>query len=164
MNLDAWAIKWGVSRDAIDDFRRQVSREEPQVEAGAAMAGSEARVSSAVRLEASRKGLRVWRNNVGAGYVSDSPDGEGMFMRWGLANDSKQMNTVLKSADLIGIRPVVVTPQLVGHTLGVFVSRECKVPGWSYKGTPRETAQLAWINLILSLGGDAAFATGDNTL
>lgn len=158
MNLDAWAIKWGVSREALDDFRSQVVHETPAT-VHAEDTGSEARVQSAIRLEASRKGLRLWRNNVGAGYSED-----GSFLRWGLANDSKQVNSVLKSGDLIGIRPVVITPAMIGHRVGQFVSREVKAAGWSYKGTPREQAQQNWINLVLAFGGDASFATRDDTL
>lgn len=85
-------------------------------------------------------------------------------MRYGLGNDSPQINAVLKSADLIGIRPVVITAQHVGHTVGQFVSRECKAPGWQYTGTDREVAQLNWARLVNACGGDAAFTTGPGAL
>lgn len=120
---------------------------------------NEAAVSVQVRLEASRLGLRLWRNNVGAGYMQD-----GSFLRWGLANDSAAVNAHLKSADLIGIRPVLITPQMVGTIIGRFVSREVKASNWRWRGTDREQAQLAWAELVNSLGGDAAFATGEGTL
>ena len=120
---------------------------------------NEAAVSVQVRLEASRLGLRLWRNNVGAGYMQD-----GSFLRWGLANDSAAVNARLKSADLIGIRPVLITPQMVGAVLGQFVSREVKASNWRWRGTDREQAQMAWAELVNSLGGDAAFATGEGTL
>lgn len=111
---------------------------------------------NAVRVAASRAGARLWRNNVGAGTLDN-----GSYLRWGLANDSPGMNRVLKSADLIGIRPTLITPEHVGRTLGVFVSREVKAPGWRYRATDRERAQLAWLDLIKGLGGDAAFTTGE---
>lgn len=159
MNLDQWALKWGVPAAALNDFRAQVLGEFTEDQPAFESKRSEAFVQSAVRLEASRKGLRLWRNNVGAGYSE-----EGSFLRWGLANDSKQINERLKSADLIGIRPTLITQAHVGSILGVFVSRECKEPNWTYSGTPREVAQLNWANLILSLGGDACFATNEGTL
>lgn len=116
---------------------------------------SEAWVQSMVRLEASQQGIKAFRNNVGV-----LQDKTGRPVRYGLGNDSPQLNEVLKSADLIGIKPVLIQPHHVGHTFGQFWSRECKRPGWQYTGQGRETAQMAWCNLINSCGGDAAFTTG----
>ena len=109
-----------------------------------------------LRLAASKAGVRLWRNSNGAGYLQD-----GSFVRWGLANETAQMNAKIKSSDLIGIRPVLITPAHVGQTLGVFVSREVKARGWRYHASDRERAQKAWLDLITSLGGDAAFSTGE---
>lgn len=120
---------------------------------------SEAGIQSAVRLEASNAGYRLWRNNVGATYT---PKGD--FIRYGLANDSAMLNAQIKSADLIGIKPVLITQEMVGMIIGQFLSREIKSADWKYSGTPREQAQLAWAELILALGGDACFATGVGTL
>jgi len=120
---------------------------------------SESGVLSDIRLEASQRGARLWRNNVGATYTPS-----GQFLRYGLANDSAALNAAIKSADLIGIRPVIITPQDVGRVIGQFISREVKHPGWKYTGTDRERAQLAWAELINSLGGDACFTTGRGTL
>lgn len=112
-----------------------------------------------IRLKASRKGIYLWRNNNGAVHTA-----EGNFIRFGLANDSKVINDRLKSSDLIGIKPVTITLDMVGKILGVFMSREVKRPGWKFTGTSRENAQLNWINLINSLGGDAAFITNEDEL
>lgn len=120
---------------------------------------NEATTQNIVRLEASRKGCRLWRNNVGATYTKD-----GSFIRYGLANDSANVNREIKSADLIGIRPVLITPAMVGVTIGQFISREVKASNWRYTGNDRERAQLAWAELILSLGGDACFVVGEGTL
>lgn len=120
---------------------------------------SEAGILSDIRLEASEVGARLWRNNVGATYTPN-----GQFIRYGLANDSSATNKTIKSADLIGIRPVLITPEHVGQIIGQFISREVKTPNWRYSGNERELAQLRWAELILSLGGDACFTIGRGTL
>lgn len=155
MNLTTWALRWGVSPEALEDLRRHVMGLYPDPStAAAAQSGSEADASNRVRLEASRLGKRLWRNNVGAGMIDDR------MIRWGLANDSTAVNRVIKSGDLIGIQPVRITHSHIGHVIGQFVSREVKAPGWKYTATPREVAQQNWAALVLSLGGDAAFCTG----
>lgn len=117
---------------------------------------SESQVQDAVRLAASKAGWLLWRNNVGAGKLDN-----GSFIRWGLANDTKAMNESLKSSDLIGIRPVLITQEMVGSVIGQFVAREVKREGWRRTGSDREQAQDAFIQLVNSRGGDAAFTTGD---
>lgn len=145
MNLTDWALKWGISREAIADFKHQVGLDGDLANSDAT---TESGAQQRVRLEAAGQGILLWRNNVGA--TMDQTD---RLIRYGLANDTKAMNTRVKSADLIGIRPN-----------GQFVSREIKAPGWHYTGTPREMAQLRWANIILAHGGDAGFATGEGTL
>lgn len=159
MILDDWARAWSLPPAAINDLKARLLGLEGTP--AAAPAGvSEAAVQAQVRVEASRKGLRLWRNNVG---VMNDPDTH-TFVRFGLANDSAQLNRVLKSGDLIGIRPRVIQPDDVGRVLGQFVSREVKHGAWRYTGSEREVAQLNWVNLVNSLGGDAAFCTGEGSL
>lgn len=157
MNLTQWAIKWGIPYEAVEDLRREfgVFSTEPAPQVGE----SEAAIQNRVRLEASRKGLRVWRNNVGA-----CMDENGNFIRYGLANDSKKMNDLIKSSDLIGLRPLRIEQCHVGQIIGQFVAREVKAADWSYSGTEREQAQLKFLELVASLGGDAAFANSEGTL
>lgn len=161
MTLHQWAARWGVSLEAVADLQRTFGMEgDARIPSNAPMAPhNETEVTAIVRLEASRKGLCVWRNNVGA-----MEDKSGRHVRFGLANDSAAINARVKSADLIGIRPVIVTSAHVGHTIGQFVSREAKAPGWMYTATPREEAQLRWANIVAGLGGDAAFCTGEGSL
>lgn len=124
---------------------------------------SEAYVQSLVRLEAPAKGVRLWRNNVGVLF-----DANGRPVRYGLANDSATLNRELKSGDLIGWRPVLVTPDMVGRVIAQFVSRECKPADWrpalSGERWEHEEAQRRWAKLINDAGGDACFATGEGTL
>lgn len=158
MILAEWAAAWGVSPLAMADLQTRVLGLDAPPPSEASV-GGEAAVQAAVRLEASRAGCRLWRNNVGAGYTED-----GSFLRWGLANDSAAINARVKSADLIGIRPRVIAPEDVGKLIGQFLSREVKAPGWRYRGTEREVAQVAWANIVNALGGDAGFATGVGTI
>lgn len=157
--LTQWALQWGVPYAALRDLEMRFRMHAEAPPATDAPPGSEAAAQSRVRLEASRKGFTFWRNNVGAMY-----DANGQFVRFGLANDSEQMNKRIKSGDLIACRPTVIEPYMVGHTFGLFVSREIKRPGWTFTGTPREVAQQRWNEYIVGLGGDACFATGEGTL
>ncbi len=122
------------------------------------MSASESRVQSLVRLEGPRFDAKLWRNNVGV-----LTDADGRPVRYGLANDSRELNKVLKSSDLIGWRTIIITPDMVGLRIARFVARECKPEGWRFTGTDREVAQQAWIDLVNADGGDAAFATGEGT-
>ena len=106
-----WAIRWQIPPAAMADLQTRLLGLDGTP--GAVSGKSEAAVQSQVRLEASRKGGRLFRNNVGAGYAED-----GAFIRWGLANDSAQVNKVIKSADLIGLRPVLIEQKHVGLVLG----------------------------------------------
>lgn len=158
MQLDLWAQRWKIPLPAILELK-QVFGVCPVALPAHGEGISESAVQSLLRLEATRKGLRLWRNNVGATLTNT-----GAFIRFGLANDSKAVNRQIKSADLIGIRPVKIKPHMVGYTVGQFVSREVKHVGWKWRGDDREIAQMRWAELIISMGGDAAFAIGEGTL
>jgi len=84
-------------------------------------------------------GCRLWRNNTGA--IKDS---EGRLVRFGLC---------IGSSDLIGIRPITVTSDMIGHTVGVFTAIEVKTP----KGKPTED-QINFIQRVKDLGGFAGVA------
>jgi len=117
---------------------------------------TEAQVLQEIRLEASRVGWRLWRNNVGVAF-----DANGRPVRYGLANDSAQLNQQIKSSDLIGIAPRVITPADVGRTLGQFVAIEVKRQGWRPSAAGgREVAQQRYIDTVVSLGGWGTIAQG----
>jgi hypothetical protein len=95
---------------------------------------TEADIQQAVRLRCAALGWHMWRNNVGV-----LVDTSGRPLRYGLANDSKAVNSVLKSGDLIG-----------WDNTGRFVSIECKAPNGR-----AHPAQIAWRDLVLAGGGRA---------
>lgn len=155
--FEVWAAQWNIPPAALSDLRNRLICDVPTPRE--LLAESEAAVQNRVRLEASRKGLFLWRNNVGVATAED-----GSPVRYGLANDSSELNKVLKSSDLIGVRPVTITGEMVGSVIGRFVAREVKHPTWTYKGTAREVAQKRFIELVVAAGGDAAFTTGEGSL
>ena len=115
-------------------------------------------VQDSVMLAACKAGCRVYRNNVGV-----LKDQRGIPVRYGLANLSSKQNKLVKSADLIGIMPVVIRPEHVGMTMGVFLSLEIKKEGWRYNpNDPHQKAQAAWVDIVRSLGGYAQMITSWN--
>lgn len=157
MRLKQWALRHGITPQAMLELDAMFGLN--GYCSPVACGTSEAAVQNRVRLEAARKGVRLFRNNVGV-----LRDENGRPVRYGLANDSKAINDGLKSSDLIGWRCVEIMPEHVGGVIAQFVSRECKEHGWQYTGTQREVAQLNWIRLVAADGGDAMFCTGEGSL
>lgn len=155
MNLDAWAAQWNVPAVALVQLRALMGVDGRGAVVEVGEEGSESRQQSLVRIDAAQNGVWLTRNNVGALL-----DDRGVPVRYGLCNESKAQNQKVKSADLIGIRSIIIGPHHVGQMIGQFVSREVKHEGWTYRGDKHEQAQLAWCNFVLSKGGDAAFVTG----
>ena len=138
MDISTWCKRWNIPVEALGELFSS------QPTAIGLSKGSEAAVSNHLRLQASKAGMIVWRNNVGA-----TKDEHGRLIRFGLANDSPALNKQIKSSDLIGIKPG-----------GQFVAIEAKRSDWKYTGTEREEAQLRFISLVNSMGGQAYFSTG----
>lgn len=154
LELHYWAIRHHVSAQGMHELLGMFGQS-AEFTVAPGEPHSEAYVQNLVRLEFSRKGGRLWRNNVGV-----LKDETGRPVRYGLANESKQQNEKLKSSDLIGIEPVTVTPEHVGKVIGRFVAFECKAEGWQYTGTPHEEAQASFVHLVNALGGRARFVSG----
>lgn len=102
----------------------------------------EATVQDAIRVDAARWGIFLWRNN--SGVLNDE---DGRPVRFGLGNDSPRLNEKFKSSDLIGIQTGT----------GRFVAIECKAPTWIGVRTQRERAQEAFIDCVKRNGGIAGF-------
>ena len=99
----------------------------------------ESNIQREIMLACSAQGDTVWRNNVGKGWVA--PPDRTTFAPKRMTITINRGDVVLRepyritwglcpgSSDLIGIRPVVITPEMVGQTIGVFVALEVKKPG-----------------------------------
>lgn len=120
---------------------------------------SESQIMQSVLLNSGKLGWRLFRNNTGVCLRKD-----GVPIRYGLANVTKAMNQHLKSSDLIGIKPVLITSDMVGKTIGQFIAVECKNSGVDVNKPPtgRMIAQNNFLELIRSLGGHAEFNNSGN--
>lgn len=116
---------------------------------------NESAVQSHVRLAFADIGP-VWRNNSGA-----CTDDTGRLVRYGLGNDSAQLNRVIKSSDLIAITPVTAYLRSCGWVkLGVFTALEVKASNWSMRpGDERAAAQAKFHEIVREAGGFAGFVT-----
>ena len=84
-------------------------------------------------------GCRLFRNQTGA-----LKDQTGRLVRFGLCKGS---------SDLIGMKSVTVTPEMVGQKVAIFTAIEVKTA--SGKPTPE---QLNFVNRVKELGGIAGIA------
>lgn len=123
------------------------------------MSKSEAEVSQDIQVLASSVGMRLFRNNSGM-FINDA----GNPVRFGLGNISSKVNKQIKSADLIGITPVTITPDMIGQTVGVFTAIEAKKQGWRFSKNGREQAQRKFLDLVESLGGWGIFLSDADQL
>ena len=98
---------------------------------------SEHEIQQRIRLACGRGAVRLWRNNTGA-----LVDQQGRFVRFGLCKGS---------SDLIGLRSLEITTELVGLRLAQFVALEIKTA----QGVLRPEQQ-AFLRLVQQLGGVAA--------
>lgn len=88
--------------------------------------------------------VRLFRNHVGGGYVTQSPVPGSRYQSFGLMQGS---------ADLIGWTEVTVTPEMVGQSVAVFTSIEVKTA----TGRARKN-QERWATYVKKSGGLAGFA------
>jgi hypothetical protein len=153
-NLIEWANRWKIPPEALKDLcDSALHYATPHND------DSEVRVQSEIRLAAARQGKYLFRNNVGAGKLAS-----GSFVRFGLGNDSEKLNGKFKSADLIGIERIAITPDMVGTHIGRFLSVEVKRRNWKFAGTLEECAQVAWATLISAQGGRAIITNTDGSV
>lgn len=148
MDLTQWATRWQLPPQAVAELQ-QLTAAYADPNSGK----SEEAVASECRLELNQRGIITMRNNVGA-----LKDAKGRWVRFGLCNETKGMNEVIKSSDDICIIPYVVKPKDIGRKLGVFLGVEHKKRDWVYTGEGREVAQANFQRMVGSVGGVAVFA------
>lgn len=114
------------------------------------------------QLAASRLGARLWRMSVGLGWVGDA-----LKIKTAQTIHVKPGDVVIRQArpfrsgiegmsDGVGLVPVIVTQEMVGKRLAVFLAVEDK------QGTGRPTdEQWSFIKAIRALGGRAGIARSD---
>lgn len=119
---------------------------------------TEADLTTWCRIQAPHHRSLLMRNNSG---VLINP-GSRRPIRFGLGNDSKSINKIFKSSDLIGITQKQCT---CGQNYGIFTAIEVKIPGWKYnKNNPVHVAQKKFIEVIQLRGGIAGFVSSQDEL
>ena len=97
---------------------------------------SETEIQQQIRLQCSKGGVRLWRNNSGS-----LPDPRtGRYVQFGVGSPG--------GSDLIGYRRVRVTREMVGQEIAQFAAVEVKTP----RGRVRPEQQQ-FIDHIVSAGG-----------
>jgi len=101
-------------------------------------------------------GGSLLRNNSGACMDAKS----NTMIRFGLGNDSKQLNEVYKTPDGVGVVPIVIQPHHVGRVFGVALHLENKAPDWKFsQSDARAVAQFAHLSAYSQLGAICGFVT-----
>lgn len=103
-----------------------------------------------LRLLASSRGARLFRNNVGTGWIGKMrrlPTGD-MHLK---APRPLHAGLCKGSSDLIGWRTVTITPDMVGQKFARFLAVEVKTPG-----VELTEEQAAFIKAVNDQGGLAA--------
>ena len=108
------------------------------------MQNPETKIQNKIMMEMSKKGYLVWRNHVG------------LFKTM----DGRTVNIGIKgSADLMAVKPTVITPDMVGQTVAVFVAVEVKT------ATGRQSEpQKKWQNAVEKLGVKYIIARSENDI
>jgi hypothetical protein len=119
----------------------------------------ESTVQQEIQIKAMHHGCTLMRNNRGA-----ATDETGRLIRYGLGHVGPKDK--YKSVDLIGITKVVITPDMVGKTLGVFTAIEVKKEDWKFTKVFDEHEQLQknFLDWVTYNGGIAGFANSVDSL
>ena len=108
------------------------------------MQNPETKIQNRIMMDMSEKGYLVWRNQVG------------LFKTL----DGRTVNIGIKgSSDLMAVKPTVITTDMVGQTLAVFVAVEVKT------ATGRQSEpQKKWQKAVEKLGVKYILARSENDI
>ncbi len=108
------------------------------------MQNPETKIQNRIMIDMSKKGYLVWRNQVG------------LFKTM----DGRTVNIGIKgSSDLMAVKPTVITPDMVGQTLAVFVAVEVKT------ATGRQSEpQKKWQAAVEKLGVEYILARSEQDI
>lgn len=151
--LTQWQQKHNISAEAMGDLAIITGRVPASLYTPSQGATSEEATQSRLRVIAPSLASHLWRNNNGV-----MEDGD-RYIRFGLANDSKKLNDVFKSSDLIGITQMRIGPQHFGRTVGIFTAIEVKHPRWVTPENDRDEAQSNYLQHVNANGGLGFFCT-----
>lgn len=104
------------------------------------MSKSEQAIQQEIVLSLSKGDTRLLRNNCGQCRTDD-----GRVIRYGVGNPG--------GSDLIGIKTITVTPDMVGKKIGVFTAIEVKTP--SGKVSEQQQRFLSMVGVLGGLSGIA---------
>src|SRR3978361_871677 len=113
---------------------------------------TEADIQAAIMLDLGRGAPRVFRNHVAKGFTGEFVRTEAGFTVLKNARRAS-FGLCVGSSDVIGFRTVVITPNLVGKTVAVFIAIEVKAAA----GRP-SPKQSAFIRAVQQAGGLAGIA------
>jgi len=110
--------------------------------------------------------IRIFRNNVGSGYIGDSK----MFNKPTIVNvkagdvliqNARYFDAGLcvGSSDLIGLQAVKITPEMVGTEIACFVAVEVKLPS----GRVQQN-QINFLEMVNKLGGKGIICRDENNI
>jgi len=108
------------------------------------MSKAETAIQNRIWKAAARRGWTLFRNNVGVAVFPDS------VVRYGLCPGS---------ADLVGIRPVTITADMVGTVVGQFVAVEVKTSRGNVS-----PEQKKWLERMKELGAHVVVARKETDL
>lgn len=110
--------------------------------------------------------VRIFRNNVGTGYVGASkkfshPQTVNVKVGDVLVQQARYFDAGLcvGSSDLIGLKAVKITPEMVGTEIAVFVAIEVKLPNGKVQDN-----QINFLDMVRKLGGRGLIVRDENNI